>query len=119
MEQKFWKHFYCFAFIAIVGNRNLFLRQVIYFNNLYQLSNNSFTAEILYKSKLAAKALQQPVVWYNNAENLGIRLLTIPVEDIFYGFELILLNVFLYEYFLSKRRAWNHEHCLVSASAST
>ena len=38
-----------------------------------------------------------PVVWYNDAENMGIRLLTIPVEDVVYGFELIMLNVLFFE----------------------
>ena len=32
-------------------------------------------------------------------ENIGLRVGTIPVEDIFYGFDLILLNVTLYRLF--------------------
>lgn len=46
---------------------------------------------------LTGTGLAEPVVWYNTSGIIGLRILTIPVEDVFYGMELILLNVLIYE----------------------
>ena len=44
---------------------------------------------------LTGSGIDEQVVWYNNNENLGIRFLTIPVEDFGYAFSLILFNLLL------------------------
>lgn len=41
----------------------------------------------------------RPVVIYGEAEYLGLRLGTIPLEDFVYGFSLITLSVALWEFF--------------------
>jgi lycopene cyclase domain-containing protein len=51
---------------------------------------------------LTGSFLHRVVVFYNDNENLGIRLLTIPFEDIFYGLGLLMLNIMGFEYFLKK-----------------
>lgn len=54
---------------------------------------------LLVNGILTGSFLEDPIVWYNNNENMALRLFTIPLEDIFYGMLLILLNVFLFEKF--------------------
>ena len=44
---------------------------------------------------LTGSFIENQVVWYNNNENLGIRLFTIPIEDTVYAFTLILINLFV------------------------
>jgi lycopene cyclase domain-containing protein len=51
---------------------------------------------------LTGTGIEEPIVSYNNAENLDIRIGTIPVEDIFFGLELILLNLLFYLHLLKK-----------------
>jgi lycopene cyclase domain-containing protein len=62
---------------------------------------------------LTGTGLDAPVVWYNNSENLGFRLMTIPLEDIFYGMFLILLNTLTYEYLARKNREEKDPHISV------
>jgi len=51
---------------------------------------------------LTGSFIEEPVVWYNNAENMGIRLFTIPSEDIVYAFTMILTCILLLEFFERK-----------------
>ncbi len=52
---------------------------------------------------LTGSFIDEPVVGYNNQENLSIRLGTIPLEDFFYGFLMCGFNVRLYEYFKKRK----------------
>jgi lycopene cyclase domain-containing protein len=46
---------------------------------------------------LTGSFIEEPVVWYNNTENMGLRIGTIPLEDVVYAFLMLLLCVTISE----------------------
>lgn len=58
---------------------------------------------LLINGVLTGAGLESEVVWYNEDHYTGYRLYTIPLDDVFYGMALILMNIGLYEYFEGRR----------------
>jgi lycopene cyclase domain-containing protein len=48
-----------------------------------------------------------PIVWYNNAYNVGVRIYTIPIEDSVYSMLMLLIPISIYEYL--KRKHVKHK----------
>lgn len=51
---------------------------------------------------LTGSFIPEEVVYYDNTQNLGIRLGTIPVEDMVYGLLMLLMNVTWFEFFRNR-----------------
>ena len=101
----FYNHLYTSTTFISLATLLLVLRfgvRVIWLGKLLSIYPILLIPFFIVNGILTGTGLENPVVWYNNTENLNFRLLTIPVEDIFYGFELIVLNIFFFEYFKGK-----------------
>lgn len=101
----FYKHLYTsYTFLSLATILLLlkFIFKVKWLGKLLSIYPILLIPFFIVNGILTGTGLENPVVWYNNVENLNLRLLTIPVEDIFYGFELIVLNIFFFEYFKDK-----------------
>lgn len=87
-----WTFIFCAVFIAALFTAKHFFRD---FHSTYFLISYAI---ILIPFLLVNGLLTAiPVVLYNDTENLGLRIYTIPVEDIFYGMLLVMMDIALYE----------------------
>ena len=57
---------------------------------------------IIVNGILTGAITETPIVWYDNAHNLGLRIFTIPVEDFGYAFSMLFGNLLIFEYLNKK-----------------
>lgn len=95
----FYKKYYtCWTFSFCA----LFIMSIYFFKNFFKNFNQvsfliSFVIVLIPFLIVNGFLTAIPVVLYNDEENLGIRIYTIPFEDIFYGMLLVMMDISLYE----------------------
>ena len=87
---------YTFAVLAILSFVAQFILKANWLSRFYMTYLLLLLPFLIVNGLLTGTGLNSPVVWYNPLHIIGLRILTIPVEDIFYGMDLILLNVMIY-----------------------
>jgi lycopene cyclase domain-containing protein len=88
----------CFYAIILLSLQ-LFFVKGDYMGRFYRFYLVHLIPFFIVNGILTGTGLQDAVVWYNNDENIGIRLGTIPAEDLLYSMSLMLMNISLFEYF--------------------
>lgn len=96
-----------FISLAIVLIFSHFVWRVYWLNRFYLVYAILLIPFFIVNGILTGMGLEEEVVWYNSSEFLNLRIFTIPVEDIFYGMELILINVLIYKFLLSKKQVYS------------
>lgn len=99
-----WYTFVAFETSAVLLIYQSWFRRADYMDHFWPAYLLCWIPFVLVNGVLTGSGLADPVVWYNDAENLGIRLFTIPLDDGIYLLGLLLMNVTLYEYFLEKKK---------------
>ena len=100
MVAMFHDHAYtafAFALTAVLLFAAQFVLKVKWLTKFYYTYSILLIPFLIVNGLLTGTGLAAPVVWYNNAENMNLRILTIPLEDVFYGMALILFNLLVFK----------------------
>ncbi len=102
---NFGKYYTTSAFVYCIGSviTAEYLIKAEYLNRFYFTYLIILIPFFIVNGILTGSWIEDQVVWYNDTENLGFRIGTIPFEDIFYGMGLLLTITMIYE-FLQKRK---------------
>ena len=97
----FWNFLFCGSFLIYSSYKKRGYHANFVVSYLFHLIPFIIVNGILTDGNFDFNFSTDPVVWYNNEENLFIRFITIPIEDFFYSMLLLLMNVTFYEKFKS------------------
>lgn len=81
------------AYLAII----VFFAKPKYLGRFYLGYVVSLLPFLFVNGILTGSFIPEEIVWYNNSENLSIRIFTVPIEDSVYMFLLLLINISVYE----------------------
>lgn len=95
----FWNFLFASIFVMITAIRNPAWHATFWVAYLIHL-----IPFLLVNSILTGSFIKEPIVWYDDTQNLSIRIFTIPIEDIIYALLLLLMNITFFEFFLSRGR---------------
>lgn len=93
-----------FIFLALFMAFLILKMRVRFMGRFYTAFGVILIPFLLINGLLTGSFLGEAVVWYNNQANLGFRLGTIPIEDVFYVMLLLLMNVTLYEWLQERNK---------------
>ncbi|REE05907.1 lycopene cyclase domain-containing protein [Marinoscillum furvescens] len=97
----FWNFVFCGSFLLSTGIKSP--NWLAHFWTAYAIHLIPF---LIVNGVLTGTFIDESIVWYDNEENLSIRIASIPVEDTAYALLLLLMNVT----FLEKFRAHKSNH---------
>jgi len=90
---------FTFIAIAVFLLMHLYIFKSTYMGRFYFAYMIILFPFLIVNGILTGSFIEEQVVWYDNTQNLGIRIFTIPIEDSVYGLLLILMNITLFEAF--------------------
>ena len=79
-----------------------FINRVKWFGNFVVTYLVAFFPFLIVNGILTGAITDQPIVWYSEEHIMGPRIITIPIEDLFYNYSMLLPIFGLYEFFKSK-----------------
>ncbi len=91
--------FYVFFSLSILLFFLKYIIKITWLMKVYKVYIVLMIPFLIVNGLLTGTGLQAPIVWYNKYDIIGTRIYTIPIEDVFYGFELILMQIVTYHYF--------------------
>jgi lycopene cyclase domain-containing protein len=90
--------FVTFLAAAVFLTLHLFVFKADYLGRFYVMYFATLIPFFIVNGALTGMFTAEPVVWYDDSRNLGIRLGTIPIEDTVYGLLMLLMNTTIYEW---------------------